>query len=235
MKSDQLTNYLMRVLAPYRDAIMVIAGKAVVKMTDDSKEIQEAQVVALSEEVLSRVPRIQEFGFSSNPPKDSEAIILSLGANRENTVIIACENRAVRIKNLAPGESAIYTDDGSIIHLKKSGEILVKSSAKVIVDSPSAEFTGNVKIAGNLEVAGLSTLTGNVTAGANIAATGIVSAASFTGPSGGPMNTNVNIVTSGNISGGGTDMASIKAKFNTHTHAENGTGGGTTSTTSTPL
>ena len=237
MKADQFTSYLARILAPYRDAIRVIAGKAVIKSVDDSKNIQEAQVVALSEEVLSRVPRIQEFGMSSNPPAESEAIILSLGANRENTVIIACENRNVRVTNLASGEMVIYTDDGTFIHLKKAGEVHAKAAAKVFVEAPLAEFSGNVKITGTLEVMGTTHLVGAVQADQTINATVMVGAGAFSGPLGGapaPMVTDVPIVstaaitTSDNVTGGGTDMASIKTKFNTHTHVENGSGGGTT-------
>lgn len=238
MRWDQLENILARAMQPMKNRLLLLIGRAIIKAVNDGKPIQEVQISALAGESLDRIQRMQEFGFTSNPPAGTDAIMVSLGGNRENSVIIATDNRQLRIKNLASGETAVYTDDGTFIHLKKAGNIRVKAATKVLVETALAEFTGNVKILGNLEVVGTSLLTGivttmnNILVGINAIVTGIVQAAGFTGPSGGPLSTTVDITTSGNVSGGGTDLATVKSTFNAHTHPETGT---TTGATSTPL
>lgn len=248
MNIDGLQNYLNRTLAPFRDAIMLLTGKAVITLVDDTKDIQEVQLSALAGETLSRVPRVQNFGFASNPPKDSEAIIVSLGAQRENVVVVTADNRKVRFKNLAPGECAVYTDDGTVIHLKKGGLVDVIAATKILVQCPEVEFTGNVKIGGNLTVQGNEVVVGNETVmgnaivsgqgtfGMSVAVAQVVGAAGYTGPAGAPMAMTVPLTTTGtvtaaNVVGGGTDLASIKAKYNAHTHPETGTVTGSTGTT----
>jgi phage baseplate assembly protein V len=242
MRESDFINAMQRILQPLKARVLLMVGRAIIAAVKDSTSIQEAQLSALKGESLDGVQRIQEFGFTSNPPPGSEAIIVALGGNRENVVIIATDNREVRIKNLASGETAIYTNDGTYIHLKKAGQVEVKAATKLTVDVPDSEFTGNIKVLGKAEVVGTSKLTGAVTAEATIAATGNISsqanilaagtigAAAFAGPGGsGPVTSTENISTTANVIGGGTDLATVKSTFNTHTHPENGTGGGTTS------
>lgn len=229
MKWIEFENAMQRIMKPMKDRLFLVVGRAVISAVNDAQNIQETQLKGLSGEALDRVQRFQHFGFSSNPPAGSEAIIVSLGGNRENSVVIATENRNVRFKNLASGETAIYTDDGTYIVLKKAGQVEVKAATKLTVDVPNSEFTGNVDIKGTLNVVQSATLQAtlqvaqDVTAQANVNVTGIVSASGYTGPSGGPMATTVDITSSGNISGGGTDLATIKSVFNSHTHDETGT------------
>lgn len=218
---------------------------------DDAAKIQEVQLQALAGESLDRVQRLQNFGFSSNPPIGTEAILLSLGGVRNNSVIVATDNRNIRIKNLVSGESIVYTDDGTYIILKKAGQVEVKAATLLTIDVPETIIKGNVTIDQNLLVKGTTELqdtllvkenatfekdvliTLNLQVGGNAVVTGVVAAAGFTGPAGGPVTATVDINTSGNITaanvtGGGTDLAAIKSTFNTHTHNENGTGGGVT-------
>lgn len=246
MNGERLVAFFQRAIKPLKERVFLMIGRAVIAAIDDSKDIQEAQISVLAGESMDRIPRLQEFGFASNPPKDSEAIVVALGGNRENLVIIATDKRTVRFKNLASGESAIYTDDGTYLHLKKGGLVELKAATKLLVDVPDSEFTGNVDIKGTLNVEQATTLnstldvtgaatflatmdvTGIATFLANVNVTGIVAAGGFTGPMGGPMTSTVDIQTSGNVTGGGTDLATIKSVFNSHTHNENGTGGGVT-------
>lgn len=237
MKADDLINFFDRATAGIRNTLMILTGKAVIKMVDDSGPLQKCQITGLAGETLSNIPRIQNFGFASNPPVDSEAIILSLGGMRENVVIVTADNRIVRFKDLGSGESAVYTDDGTLIHLKKGGLIDVIAATKVLVTSPDVEFTGNVKINGNLHTVGNVLVNGTVQGDQTGNFTVGVGAGYFSGPMGGapmPMVTNVPIVstaaitssaiiTGSNVVGGGTDLATVKTKFNLHKH-----GGSTT-------
>lgn len=252
MKDEALLNFLRRAIQPLRDRIFMLTSRGLIKGVDDAAGLQECQLRVLSNEDLTRIQRLQEFGFTSHPPLESEAVVLALNGSRANSVIIATDNRAVRLKNLASGETAIYTDDGSYIHLKKAGEVEVKAATLLTVDVPDTVFKGNVAVEGTLDVDGATTLKAtlevqdiatfkadvlmemNLAVLMNINCTGVIAAGGFTGPSGGPLAATVDITTTGtitgsNVFGGGTDLESIHDTYNTHTHPENGTGGGTTS------
>lgn len=247
-----LINFFQRALEPLKQRVYMLAGRAILTAINDGAKIQEVQLKALKDETLEKVQRFQEFGFTSNPPKGTEAILVALGGSRGNSVIIATDNRLVRLTGLASGETAIYTDDGTYLHLKKAGIVELKAATHLIVDVPDSTFKGNVKVEGNTEMVGTLLVKENVTAekdvlvqqdlavtlngtvGGNLGVTGVVSAAGYTGPMGGAAVLTVDIQTTGditanNVIAGGTDMADIKATFNGHTHPENGTGGGTTS------
>lgn len=267
MRWDQLENILQRAMKPMKDRLLLMVGRAVIKAVNNSPNVQELQLAALAGESIDKVQNFQQFGFVSNPPIGSEGIMVALGSNRENCVVIATENRKVRFKNTAPGESAIYTDDGTHIHLKKAGQVEIKTATKVTIDAPLSQFTGDVIVDKTLLVKKATTLQDtllvqkdatfmmNIIVTLNAQVTALVQAGGYSGPAGGgpsaPVVINVpvtlgasapvtsgadinaiNVVASGNVTGGGTNMATIKSTFNAHTHPETGT---TTTPTGTPL
>lgn len=136
MKWGDLENVLQRVLQPIKNRLSLMIGRAILNVIDDSQGIQFVQLSALAGETLDKIPRMQNFGFTSNPPAGSEAIVLSLGGNRENMVVVATENRDSRFKSLAAGESAQYSADGASFALKtgKKAEMIV-SKLKITGDS----------------------------------------------------------------------------------------------------
>lgn len=227
MNYNQLELFFQRAMKPIKDRLYLLAGKAIIKAVNDGAPIQELRISALAGEAMDRIARMQEFGFSSNPPAGSEGIILALGANRENLVMIATENRNVRIKNLASGEMVIYTDDGTYLHLKKSGQVELKTAVKTLIDCPDVEMTGNLLVKGDtiiektLLVKDDVTFDTNLLVKINAIVQGILGAGSFTGATGGPVTSTQNITTTANVIGGGTDLASVKSTFNGHKHIEN--------------
>ncbi len=116
--------YLNKYFEPFKRRIFLMVGRAIVKAVDDSKKIQNLQVDGLDEETLDLVERIQNYGFTSNPPKDSsEVVIVCVGGNRSHPLAIAVDNREFRKKDLQPGESSQYSDEGDFVLLKR-GRIL---------------------------------------------------------------------------------------------------------------
>lgn len=126
MKTQDLINFLNRAIQPLKQRVLLMIGRALIKAVNDAAEIQELQVKSFTDG--DRVQRFQEFGFTSNPPDGTEAIMVALGGNQDNPVIIATEHRSFRKKNLAQGESAIYNKDGSYILLKSGGKIQIFTS-----------------------------------------------------------------------------------------------------------
>lgn len=121
MNADQLMNFLRRSMQPLKDRVMLLVGRAVIAAVKDGNGIQQVQVSVLAGESMDKVERFQNWGFTGNPPAGAEAVVVSIGGNRDNMVVVALDHRSKRKKNLAPGESAMYDDQGNFIHLKANG------------------------------------------------------------------------------------------------------------------
>ncbi len=151
---EGLSRIIEPMLRPLRQRILSIVSRAILESVKDSGGIQMVKVSLLEGETREGLERVQNFGFTSNPPEGAEAVAVFAGGNREVGFIIACDHRQYRFKPLASGESALYTDDGTVIHLKKGGIIEVKAATKVEIDAPELELTGNLTVSGNVDAQG---------------------------------------------------------------------------------
>lgn len=96
-------------LAPLKSRVMSAISRAVIEKADDSKGVQTVKILLLDEEVKEAVERVQNWGFTSNPPANSEAVAVFIGGNRELGFVIGCDERGTRLRNLQPGESGQYS------------------------------------------------------------------------------------------------------------------------------
>lgn len=192
------SNALKRLIDPLKRKILLGISRAIVKAVDDEKKVQRMQVGLLDDEVRDSLERFQEYGFTSVPHDESEAVCVFPGGSRSHGIVIAVEDRRYRLKGLTKGEVAIYTDEGDKIHLKRGHQIEVQTStltvnadAAVNVNTPKATFSADVEIKGKLDVVG-----------------DITSKAEITDKDG--------------------SMSETRETFNEHDHNENGDGGGVT-------
>lgn len=100
-----------------------MVAKALVKAIVDSEDLQLMKL-SLNGETHSEVERIQPYGLTSIPPEGAQAVVLFLGGNRDNPVVIAADDGRVRVK-VEPGEVAMYSEHGNRIVLKADGSIEV--------------------------------------------------------------------------------------------------------------
>lgn len=149
----------------------LMVGRAIVNLVSDAGNIQTMQLQCLYDELLDKVERIQNYGFTAVPKPGAEAIVLSIGGMRDHNIVIACDDRRYRLKGLQSGEVAIYTDEGDCIILKRSRNIemntqtlTVKASTKVRFETPMVETTGKIEadldIRDNRLIAGGKTMAG---------------------------------------------------------------------------
>lgn len=96
-----------------------------ISSVNDAGGLQKVQVSGLHGELKDGVERLQEYGFTSCPKNDSEALMVSLSGNRDHSLIIKIDDSNYRLKGLSQGEVAIYTDEGDKIHLKRGNKIEV--------------------------------------------------------------------------------------------------------------
>lgn len=117
-------------------------ARAVISLIDDSGKMQSAQVKLLDGEVRDGVEILHQYGFSSVPLGDREGVYFSVGGDRDHGALVCVADRKFRIKNLAPGEVAIYTDEDSDsgkhrIYFKRGQEIHMIAGASSIIMTPA--------------------------------------------------------------------------------------------------
>lgn len=91
---------------------------------DDTGPIQTHQIQFSDLETQSELKRLGEYGHASMPPAGFDAIAAFVGGDRSNGVIIATGHQASRLKDLLPGESAIYDDLGQKVYLTREGIVI---------------------------------------------------------------------------------------------------------------
>lgn len=185
---------------------MRFAFRGKITANDSSQDIQHAQVAGMANELLQDVELFQHYGYASNPPADSECIVVPLGGRSGHSIIIATEHGTYRLKNLKPGEAALYTDEGDSIILKRGNEIDVTTKtlnviAATVVNVNTVTVNVNASTAVNV-TSPMVTLSGGLKVGGTIIASGNISSSS-------------NIIDSS-----GKTMASIRTVYNGHTHTD---------------
>lgn len=129
-----------------------ILARGIIQMVADEGGRQFCQITVLAGEHKNNVERIQHFGFTSNPPSGSAAVIGFIGADRGKPVVLGDNDPATRKKGLAAGESSSYDAFGQYVYLKKdgsieirtNGDLLIKSADKVRIETDQLEVTGEI-------------------------------------------------------------------------------------------
>jgi phage baseplate assembly protein V len=136
----------------FKRRVYGMVGRAVLTAIDDAQGIQALQVEGLSEEVHDGVERMQDYGFTSHPFEEAEAVVVFAGGLRSHGLIVALGDRRYRLKNLGQGEVAMYDDQEQVVHLKRDGvlvhtdkkvtieaaqDVLVKSDSKITLEAPT--------------------------------------------------------------------------------------------------
>lgn len=150
--------------------VQLLAGQGVCTLIGADK----VQVRVLDDEALNNIERVEPYGLSYRPKKDSRAYLFFPAGDRSYGVALVIGDKRYQM-DLQEGEVALHDDEGNHVHLKRGGVIEAKASSKVIADTPLFETTHDCKVGGNFEVVGTSKLTGDVDCGANVVAVGNVS------------------------------------------------------------
>lgn len=136
-----------------------IAFRAVITRVNSASAIQLVQCDALSGEQLQDAEQFHDYGFTSNPPSGTMAVVLPIGGKTAHGIVIATEHSAYRLKNLASGEVALYTDEGDKIVMKRgrlieittqtlrinASALIEFNTPKVQMNAPLVATTGQIK------------------------------------------------------------------------------------------
>ena len=162
-------------------------ARAVVGSVDDTLDVQTANLTTHDGVDRTAVGVHQPYGHASLPPDQPLTVVLAIGGDQGQQVALQLASTAYRFGKLQPGESALYTHEGTRLHLRVGGvaELLAKALLKLAADtitltaadgititgpvtfaSPvtfadAVTFAKDVTVAGNLHVGGTVTGTGS--------------------------------------------------------------------------
>ncbi len=142
---------MRRMLAPLHRRVMLLAGRGVVKLTDDAPKLQTVQLELLARDVRGRVERFQEYGFTSVPHPGAEAVVICIGGNRDHMIALATEDRRYRPTDLKPGQTMIYDSSGTRLLLGADGTVEILAAVKVTVKCPLVRIEGNLEVTGEIK------------------------------------------------------------------------------------
>lgn len=141
-----------KLMAPIWRRMMMLIGRCVITVINDRTGIQSMQIKVLNGEVLDNVERFQDYGFTSVPLPGSEGFAVFASGLRSHGLIVKVDNREYRLKGLANGEVAVYTDEdrqghGHRIHLRRGGvievladQVIVNAKTKTRIESDEIEI-----------------------------------------------------------------------------------------------
>lgn len=124
--------------------IQMMVGRGRVTQVDDSGPVQMLQVQASGLELADKRVRPLQFGFSSNPPVGSDAALVALSGDRSAAMVMGVNHQASRPRNLAAGESMLYSQDGKYVYLTASGGIVVEAKGQDVVVNNARDVTWNL-------------------------------------------------------------------------------------------
>jgi len=143
---DALVEKINTVVRPLRRRVTGMILRGLVDIVDDAEGVQNVQVKLMAKQ-LANAERFQEFGFSSNPPKESEVVVLFVSSNQDHPIIVASNNAEHRPKDLAEGDSCLFDAHGNIIKLTENG-IEITTNGTMTID-------GEVEVTGELTANGV--------------------------------------------------------------------------------
>lgn len=134
MSLGAVKNLVSSMVNPLRNRVYNMITRAVLEAVNDSKKMQVVKIELLKGESRDEVERFQNFGFTSVPPVSAECVAVAVGGNTEHLIVIVADDRQSRLKNLAGGESAQYNEEGTFIHLKKGGKVIIKNADNEFIE-----------------------------------------------------------------------------------------------------
>lgn len=138
-------------------------ARGTVVLAAAGKMMQSLQVRLTAGELKDNVEHFEPYGFTCNPKAGAEVITMFLGGDRSHAVVLVAADRRYRIKELQPGEVAIYTDEGDKVHFKR-GRVIdietqtlnIKATTSVNFDTPLITQTGKIVSTGDQVAGGVS-------------------------------------------------------------------------------
>jgi phage baseplate assembly protein V len=136
---------------------------------DDTGPVMMLQVSIGYLEGNSAIPAMQQFGFASVPPLQSDAALLYVAGDRSNGACVGTNNQATRFKGKQVGETAVFNAFGMSIYLSTAG-IVINGGGQPVTVNNAQSVVINAASSIELNAPGVST-SANLTVGTGASGT----------------------------------------------------------------
>lgn len=135
---SSIARSVAKMVAPIQRRVRHMIVRGIVEIVDDATTLQSLQMTVAGSstdseddvQVRDELERFQQYGMSSAPSKDAEAICMAVGGSPDHMVVIAVDDRRYRPTGLEEGEVVLYTKDhGVLLKLDKDGKVHLASDA----------------------------------------------------------------------------------------------------------
>lgn len=135
-----------------KSAIRNLLSRGVIKLVNSAAKCQLVQIEMLGGELKDDVEHLEPYGYTSCPHAGAEHVAVFPDGDKSHGVVLVVADRRYRLKGLAAGEVALYTDEGDRIVLRRGRRIEVKTltleveaKTKARFDTPLLECTGEIR------------------------------------------------------------------------------------------
>ncbi|MEM6050532.1 phage baseplate assembly protein V [Erwinia sp. P7711] len=117
-----------------------LLARAVVRGLNTATKCQMLQIEMAGGEGKSDIEHMEPYGFTAVPIPGAEAVAAYFDGDRSHGVVLVVSDRRYRIKGLASGEVAVYTDEGDSIILKRGNSAEVNTRHLIVNATEKATF-----------------------------------------------------------------------------------------------
>jgi phage baseplate assembly protein V len=140
---------------------MMIVRRGKISLVDDSGAIQKVQLPPSGLETRDNLPRMVEYGLTSNPPEGTDTVIANIGGDPSNGTVVGTNHQGTRPTGLQTGETMLYNGpEGTSLYLA-NGEITlnangqpvnvngativtITAASEVVMDTPLLKVKGDI-------------------------------------------------------------------------------------------
>ncbi len=122
--------------------IQAVIGRGRINVVNDTGPIQYVQISYSKIEPKDNTPRVMEYGYTSNPPAQTDAALVHVTGDRSNAICVGTNHQPSRPKNLATGEAMLYQLNGIQVYLSNAG-LVINAGGLPVVCNNATNFTVN--------------------------------------------------------------------------------------------
>jgi phage gp45-like len=136
-------------------ALRGLANIGVVQSANDTGEVQTVTVMTADGAVRADVEVMQIYGFASLAPANGAiCLLIAVGGDPANLRAWPVAAPAARFGGMAAGDTCVYAQDGSRIHIKQGGVIEIWAGASLTINAAEVTMTGTLNVTTDVVIAG---------------------------------------------------------------------------------
>lgn len=135
----------------YRRVRLMVAVGSTTTPPNDAGPVQTVQVRVSSAEVIDAVPVMTLFGQDGALPVGSQVLVLFLGGDRSQGVVIGSNSPPNRRRGRKPGETGLHNAFGMALAMLESGVVLEGGGKPLTIrGAPLVTVEGNLSVTGQV-------------------------------------------------------------------------------------